>query len=199
MEGEDMVRMRFKLDVPTGFFIALYLGSFVVGVILVNLLWSAEILGKMTSVYTILGRYQDAEHATKEYFLFLLKKKSIFIGSSLMAGLAGIGEIFALLVVLWLGFLAGGLAAVFLLQTGVKGLFFCALGILLQILLYIPATIVFLLMISRQNRNKQRGVRMHKKELEISALICGLFIICCLAGVFLETYVNPFFWLRTVI
>lgn len=193
-----MGRMRIKLDIPVGFFIALYLVSFLVGVILANYLWSAGILEEMTSVYSILGKYQVLEHPPKEYFIYLLKKKSIFMGSSLIAGLAGIGEIFALLAVLWLGFMAGGLAAMFLLQSGIKGLFFCALGILLQILLYIPATIVFLLLISRRNRYKQRGVRMHKKELNSNILVCSLFIICCMAGVFLETYVNPFLWLKSV-
>lgn len=194
-----MGRMRLKLEVPAVLFIAVYLISFLFGVILANYLWSAGILEEMTSVYSILGKYQVLEHPPKEYFLYLLKKKSVFMGSSLIAGLAGIGEIFAVLAVLWLGFLAGGLAAVFLLQSGVRGLFFCALGILLQILLYIPATIVFLLMISKRNRYKQKGVRMHKKEIQSSVLVCSLFIVCCVAGVFLETYVNPFLWLRSII
>lgn len=194
-----MGRIRMKLDIPVGFFIILYLVSFVIGIIAANYLWAAGMIQDITSIYSILGKYQAPERPPGEYFIFLIKKKSIFIGSSLAAGLAGIGEMFALVVILWLGFLAGGLSAIFLLQSGLRGLFFCALGILIQILLYIPATIVFLLLISGQNRYKRRKGPLHKSEIEMNILICVLFLVCSFVGVLLETYVNPFLWLKSVI
>lgn len=193
-----MGRIRMKLDIPVGFFIILYLISFIVGLIVANHLWTSGMIQDITSIYSILGKYQAPERPPGEYFLFLIKKKSMFIGSSFVAGLVGIGEVFALVVILWLGFLAGGLSAIFLLQSGIRGLFFCSLGILIQILLYIPATIVFLLLISGRNRYKRHKGPMHKSEIEMNVLICVLFLVCSFVGVLLETYVNPFLWLKSV-
>jgi len=194
-----MGRIRVRLDIPAAFFIVLYIAGFFVGIIVANRLWKMEILRDVSAIYSILGKYQVSERPPSEYFLFLLKKKSVFLGTSLSAGLIGIGEIFALLVTLWLGFLAGGLSAIFLLQSGIRGLLFCSLGILVQILLYIPATITFLMLISGRNRYKRRRGPMHKKEIEINLLICVFFLISCLTGILLETYVNPFLWMRSVI
>ena len=194
-----MGRIRVRLDIPAVFFIVLYIAGFFVGIIAANRLWKTEMLQDISAIYSILGKYQVSERPPREYFLFLLKKKSVFLGTSLGAGLIGIGEIFALLVTLWLGFLAGGLSAIFLLQSGIRGLFFCSLGILVQILLYIPATITFLMLISGRNRYKRRRGPMHKKEIEINLLICVFFLISCLTGILLETYVNPFLWMKSVI
>jgi len=194
-----MGRIRVRLDIPAVFFIVLYIAGFFVGIIAANRLWKTEMLQDISAIYSILGKYQVSERPPREYFLFLLKKKSVFLGTSLGAGLIGIGEIFALLVTLWLGFLAGGLSAIFLLQSGIRGLFFCSLGILVQILLYIPATITFLMLISGRNRYKRRRGPMHKKEIEINLLICVFFLISCLTGILLETYVNPFLWMQSVI
>jgi hypothetical protein len=177
----------------------LYIVGFFTGIIIANHLWKEKILQDISAVYSILGKYQAVDRPPNEYFLFLFRKKSIFLGTSLVAGFIGVGEIFALLVILWLGFLAGGLSALFLLQSGIKGLLFCSLGILVQILLYIPATITFLMLISGRNRYKRRQGSMHKQEVEIQVLICFIFIISCVAGVLLETYVNPFSWLKSVI
>lgn len=194
-----MGRIRIKLDIPATFFIVLYIAGFFVGNIIANRLWKAGMLQDISAIYSILGKYQVTERQPSEYFLFLLKKKSVFLGTSMVAGLIGVGEIFALLVILWLGFLAGGLSALFLLQSGIRGLLFCSLGILVQILLYIPATIMFLMLISGRNRYKRRRGPMHKKELEINLLICIFFLISCLIGILLETYVNPFLWMQSVI
>jgi len=194
-----MGRIRVRLDIPAVFFIVLYIAGFFVGIIAANRLWKTEMLQDISAIYSILGKYQVSERPPREYFLFLLKKKGVFLGTSLGAGLIGIGEIFALLVTLWLGFLAGGLSAIFLLQSGIRGLFFCSLGILVQILLYIPATITFLMLISGRNRYKRRRGPMHKKEIEINLLICVFFLISCLTGILLETYVNPFLWMQSVI
>lgn len=125
----------------------------------------------------------------KKYVLFLLREKGVFAAVCIIAGLAGAGEIMAVLSALWLGFLGGVLATVFLLQAGLEGFLFCMAGILSQLLFYIPAVILFLLIMGKQRRMIPGGA-MSPVEIRNVLCICLIFLSVMVLGILVETYVN---------
>lgn len=194
--GHKMRWTKIKPDVSVRLFIYLYLGAFLLGALAGNQMWKREDFREYISVYAILGQYQTTWKDLKKYALFLLREKSIFVGVCIIAGLAGAGEILAVLVALWLGFLGGGLATVFLLQSGVEGFLFCMAGIVSQLLFYIPAVIFFLLMMGKQKRLVPRYGTMSAREIRWSLLLCLIFLFVMALGILVETYVNSNLWMR---
>ncbi|MGI6006764.1 MAG: stage II sporulation protein M [Ruminococcus sp.] len=187
---------KIKPDVSIRLFLYLYLGAFLAGALAGNQMWKSEDFREYISVYAVLEQYQTSWTDVKKYALYLLKEKSIFAGVCMIAGLAGAGEILAVLVSLWLGFLGGGLATVFLLQSGLQGFLFCMAGILSQLLFYIPAVILFLLMAGKQKRMLPRYGTMSGREIRWSVLLCLIFLFAMAAGVLAETYVNSKLWIN---
>lgn len=191
-----MRRFRLKPDVPVRLFVYLYFGAFVLGILAVNQLWKVEGFRDYVSVYAVLEQYKVSQIDVKKYGLFILREKSLFVGVSLLAGFAGAGEILAILVSLWLGFLAGGLAVLFLLQSGLKGFLFCMMGILSQMIFYIPALVTFLLLMGKHRRTVQGYPVISGKELRWPLLLCVIFLCCMLLGILIETYVNSVLWIK---
>lgn len=147
--------MRWTKIRPEGsiqLFATLYLAAFLAGALAASQLWKKEDFREYLSLYAILEQNKSTWQDIKKYVLFLLREKGVFAAVCIIAGLAGAGEIMAVLSALWLGFLGGVLATVFLLQAGLEGFLFCMAGILSQLLFYIPAVILFLLIMGKQRR-----------------------------------------------
>ncbi|MCH1983067.1 stage II sporulation protein M [Ruminococcus sp. OA3] len=191
-----MRRFRLKPDVPVRLFIYLYLGAFLLGILAVNQLWKVDGFRDYVSVYAVLEQYKASYIDMKKYGLFMLREKSLFVGVSILAGIAGAGEILAVLVSLWLGFLAGGLAVLFLLQSGLKGFLFCMAGILSQLIFYIPAVFGFLLLMGKHKRSVQGYPSLSAQESRWPILLCVIFLFCMALGILIETYVNSVLWLK---
>lgn len=170
-------------------FATLYLAAFLAGALAASQLWKKEDFREYLSLYAILEQNKSTWQDMKKYVLFLLREKGVFAAVCIIAGLAGAGEIMAVLSALWLGFLGGVLATVFLLQAGLEGFLFCMAGILSQLLFYIPAVILFLLIMGKQRRMIPGGA-MSLVEIRNVLCICLIFLSVMVLGILVETYVN---------
>lgn len=184
--------MRWTKIRPEGsiqLFATLYLAAFLAGALAASQLWKKEDFREYLSLYAILEQNKSTWQDMKKYVLFLLREKGVFAAVCIIAGLAGAGEIMAVLSALWLGFLGGVLATVFLLQAGLEGFLFCMAGILSQLLFYIPAVILFLLIMGKQRRMIPGGA-MSLVEIRNVLCICLIFLSVMVLGILVETYVN---------
>lgn len=184
--------MRWTKIRPEGsiqLFATLYLAAFLAGALAASQLWKKEDFREYLSLYAILEQNKSTWQDIKKYVLFLLREKGVFAAVCIIAGLAGAGEIMAVLSALWLGFLGGVLATVFLLQAGLEGFLFCMAGILSQLLFYIPAVILFLLIMGKQRRMIPGGA-MSPVEIRNVLCICLIFLSVMVLGILVETYVN---------
>ena len=184
--------MRWTKIRPEGsiqLFATLYLAAFLAGALAASQLWKKEDFREYLSLYAILEQNKSTWQDMKKYVLFLLRGKGVFAAVCIIAGLAGAGEIMAVLSALWLGFLGGVLATVFLLQAGLEGFLFCMAGILSQLLFYIPAVILFLLIMGKQRRMIPGGA-MSPVEIRNVLCICLIFLSVMVLGILVETYVN---------
>lgn len=184
--------MRWTKIRPEGsiqLFATLYLAAFLAGALAASQLWKKEDFREYLSLYAILEQNKSTWQDMKKYVLFLLREKGVFAAVCIIAGLAGAGEIMAVLSALWLGFLGGVLATVFLLQAGLEGFLFCMAGILSQLLFFIPAVILFLLIMGKQRRMIPGGA-MSPVEIRNVLCICLIFLSVMVLGILVETYVN---------
>ena len=184
--------MRWTKIRPEGsiqLFATLYLAAFLAGALAASQLWKKEDFREYLSLYAILEQNKSTWQDMKKYVLFLLREKGVFAAVCIIASLAGAGEIMAVLSALWLGFLGGVLATVFLLQAGLEGFLFCMAGILSQLLFYIPAVILFLLIMGKQRRMIPGGA-MSPVEIRNVLCICLIFLSVMVLGILVETYVN---------
>ena len=184
--------MRWTKIRPEGsiqLFATLYLAAFLAGALAASQLWKKEDFREYLSLYAILEQNKSTWQDMKKYVLFLLREKGVFAAVCIIAGLAGAGEIMAVLSALWLGFLGGVFATVFLLQAGLEGFLFCMAGILSQLLFYIPAVILFLLIMGKQRRMIPGGA-MSPVEIRNVLCICLIFLSVMVLGILVETYVN---------
>ena len=184
--------MRWTKIRPEGsiqLFATLYLAAFLAGALAASQLWKKEDFREYLSLYAILEQNKSTWQDMKKYVLFLLREKGVFAAVCIIAGLAGAGEIMAVLSALWLGFLGGVLATVFLLQAGLEGFLVCMAGILSQLLFYIPAVILFLLIMGKQRRMIPGGA-MSPVEIRNVLCICLIFLSVMVLGILVETYVN---------
>ena len=184
--------MRWTKIRPEGsiqLFATLYLAAFLAGALAASQLWKKEDFREYLSLYAILEQNKSTWQDMKKYVLFLLREKGVFAAVCIIAGLAGAGEIMAVLSALWLGSLGGVLATVFLLQAGLEGFLFCMAGILSQLLFYIPAVILFLLIMGKQRRMIPGGA-MSPVEIRNVLCICLIFLSVMVLGILVETYVN---------
>ena len=184
--------MRWTKIRPEGsiqLFATLYLAAFLAGALAASQLWKKEDFREYLSLYAILEQNKSTWQDMKKYVLFLLREKGVFAAVCIIAGLAGAGEIMAVLSALWLGLLGGVLATVFLLQAGLEGFLFCMAGILSQLLFYIPAVILFLLIMGKQRRMIPGGA-MSLVEIRNVLCICLIFLSVMVLGILVETYVN---------
>lgn len=187
---------KYKPDVSVRLFAYLYLAAFAVGAYAMNQIWKIELFREHVSVYGILEQYQIQKTDLKKYIVFLFQEKGIFILGCMIAGMAGAGEIFAVLAALWLGVLAGGLATLFLLQSGMRGFLLCMTGIVSQLLFYIPAVIMFLLLMGNYIQRLPGYSFISGKEVKDSIGMCLVFLIIMGIGLVAESYVNSYFWVK---
>ena len=187
---------RIKPDISIRLFVYFYLGAFVIGSVAGNQIWKIGEFRDYVSVYGVLEHYETQKTNLKQYAVFLLREKGIFAAGCIIAGMAGAGEIFAAVISLWLGFLAGGLSTLFLLQSGMKGFLFCMTGVISQLLFYIPAAILFLLIMGRQSRGMPRYAEVSAKEMRWTILLILIFLFVMGIGIIAETYVNSKLWMN---
>lgn len=103
------------------------------------------------SLYAILEQNKSTWQDMKNMFCFCCVRKGFLQRSA--SSPVWLAQVKSWRFCLHCGWDFGGvLATVFLLQAGLEGFLFCMAGILSQLLFYIPAVILFLLIMGKQRR-----------------------------------------------
>lgn len=124
------------------------------------------------------------------YWWFLCRQRLVGYLCLIGAGCFRIGKWVMYALIIWFGFSFGLLCALSVAQYSLVGVLLCACGLLPQVLFYIPAFFLLFHAVMHYGLNigMAGGVAAHRRTYTILALIGFLL---CLAGVFLECYVNP--------
>lgn len=141
-------------------------------------------------VIYVAERLKERKIPSKAYFCYLLEQRGSGYLFLLMAGLTAAARAVALCGAVGMGFLAGTLGSMAILQYGVRGLLvFLAAG-LPQGIFYIPSMVVLLTEIYRQDGKMWKKTKEAVREYFLVFLICLLGL---LVGVLLEAFCNPGF------
>lgn len=158
---------------------AFFLPGFFLGVVYVNFL--AKKYSASPEIFSefFLRQFAGTEIDTEEYLWYLLKIRAVPMLILGGCSLTGIRRFLPGILFLWTGLSAGLLISSAVQSLGIRGSMLCAVGMLPQILFYIPAFLVVLIYCGSQppaEWNRQKTV--------------FVFFTMCI-GVLLELYVNP--------
>lgn len=170
-------------------FFTLYFGGMAAGIICVNLI--QKYYGYQTGFlgYYMAGR--AVEHPSAQSLFFnVLQTRALFWVFNFLSGMTPFGIIIATAVSLWLGFLAGNLFTVFLMEYGVRGIFYCTASFFPQILFYAPAVFLTYLFVQMMSQKFWSGRRPVKEDYKAYGFFFSVIGVLLLTGVFTECYVN---------
>lgn len=186
--GKKKINIKFHGGFPAGI---LFLCGFLLGSVLPNLIWKMQWQQKTVASYYLLGTFAHRNVAGWEYFFEVLRTRGSYLLLYILCGFSVFGVPMAVAGVLLAGLVIGALLTMSVLQFGLAG-GALGLGILLpQYLIYLPVTIYLMTVIYRQSVDiwKKNGIFTQKTYLYcIQAFFAAL---AYLAGIFLESYVNP--------
>lgn len=169
--------------------IALFLlsGGLTAGVVLSNLCFQDYIQTAGTVGSAFMKRYPTVSINQIELLWYLLRVRLGIVIVLLFIGSRAWGAVAALCYCVWIGFSGGTVMAMAVITGGIRELLYVLAMQLPQALVYLPAWCLLYWMIIRRN-DRASGAGMPIARYRIFAVIVtGLF----LAGVLLETYVNP--------
>lgn len=153
--------------------------GFVSGILCANF-FSMEYM-KETGIFSdfFLEQYRVSVIDPQEYFFYLLKIRSVCFG--LLAVLSGtkVNKVSYILFILWTGFGMGMIFTAAAMKQGMGGIVFCILALMPHIIFYAAALFLAIW---------NMFIKMNK-QWEMRQVI--FIIILFLAGILLESYVNP--------
>ena len=169
----------------------IYSGSFLLGILLPNIIWKTAWNQKAAASIYLLSIFAGKDLEEQEYFIQVLKMRaSIFILAAL-CGITVFGVVIAIAGLLGSGLLLGMVLTMSVLEFGIPG---CAVGIGLvfpQYIFYIPCLLLLFTEIYRQS------LETWKNQGRMAADITGYtgrILLCGLGyslGILLEIYCNP--------
>lgn len=169
----------------------IYSGSFLLGILLPNIIWKTAWNQKAAASIYLLSIFAGKDLEEQEYFIQVLKMRaSIFILAAL-CGITVFGVVIAIAGLLGSGLLLGMVLTMSVLEFGIPG---CAVGIGLvfpQYIFYIPCMLLLFTEIYRQS------LETWKNQGRMAADITGYtgrILLCGLGyslGILLEIYCNP--------
>lgn len=179
--------------------------GFIVGVLLVNIKTDYFLEDSLFFGEELLNRLSYTSFHNEQYMVYLLQNRIGILLFLLVAATTIFGIVIMYLYVAWFGMSLGILMAVVTMRYGGKGILIFLGAILPQEIIYIPA---FLFLVNLLHDlcaiiyfpgKMFQNVYMGKKQF----LIRGIFYYIIIAGVviigvFLESYVNPYF-LRNIL
>lgn len=169
----------------------IYSGSFLLGILIPNIIWKTAWNQKAAASIYLLSIFAGKDLEDQKYFIQVLKMRaSIFILAAL-CGITVFGVVIAIAGLLGSGLLLGMVLTMSVLEFGLPG---CAVGIGLvfpQYIFYIPCMLLLFTEIYRQS------LETWKNQGRMSADITGYtgrILLCGLGyslGILLEIYCNP--------
>lgn len=170
-------------------FLTLYFSGGAAGIICANLI--QRYYGYQTGFlgYYMAGRAVDHPSA-QSLFLDILQTRALFWLFSFLSGMTPFGIITAAGGSLWLGFLVGNLFTVFLMEYGIRGIFYCTASFFPQVLFYAPAVFLTYLFVMKMSQKFWSGKRPIKEDYKAYSFFFSIIGVLMLTGVFTECYVN---------
>ncbi len=184
-------KKRFSWEFTPGFFLILFWAAFGAGVLGMNLLWEAcfqqgSLMGLFLLFRSVRGDWEPGK-----YFWYVLKYRCGWLLVCMLASSSVWGLLVSFLSVALPGFLLGMLVTLSILEFGILGLAGGAALVFPQILCYFPAVIWLMSGLARKSSGylKKNG-RFSKSPGTDRRFLTGC-IFLYLAGVLLESFVNP--------
>lgn len=152
--------------------------GFFLGILYENIV--ANIQGTSVDLFTdyFLKQYRQVDLISEEYFLFVLRIRTISFLLICILGLLKWKKILANGVCLWYGFLAGIYVVSAVIQLGVKGILFCVISMFPHMLLYALAYGMVLTYFNAYPKQQWN----HAKTIFV--------VLMMFVGMMLETYVS---------
>ncbi len=169
----------------------LFVLGFALGVALPNFLWKTELESNGLPGLYLLTRVSKGMPANPEYFIYVMKTRGAVYALCMLCGLSVFGLPVSVAASVWMGFLMGATLTVALLEFGVEGMFLAGVLFFPQYLLYVPASLALYrrsFQSSLRCWKNQRGSAQEKREYGFFCVCIGALLV---AGMFLESYVNP--------
>lgn len=169
---------------------ALYAAGLAGGILLANLTFpyrdgSAEVLAAYLA-----ERLKEGVVPSREYFLYLLERRSAGFFCFFLAGLTAAARPAAWLGAAGAGFLAGAALSMALLETGIRGMALFAAAGIPQCFFYSPALLTLWLLAVRKEGNLRNARGRQWKWYLGGSCLCFLAFF---AGILLEAFGNPYF------
>ncbi len=175
-----------------GIAVFLFFSGLVLGILAANIffrksLGQVGILGK-----EFLETYRDTKVDALSLFFYLLRARMGIVAALGVLGFTRWGRLSAYCYSLWLGFSGGLFLAAAAMEKGFSGILLVLAALLPQYLAYIPG--ILLLFYGIFTRGDQRVRQGGKREKQVQYWVILLVVtLLFVAGILLETYVNPDF------
>nr|WP_296006057.1 stage II sporulation protein M [uncultured Blautia sp.] len=170
-------------------FVLLYLTGFGMGILCYNLLLREK--GYSTSLLPVYFSSAASVIESREYlFGSLLLKRGLLFMTGIICGLTPFGIPMVVLGLLWYGFLAGNLIAVFLTEYGIRGIGINGACYLPQALFYIPGWLFFFFLVMQMSQKSLGNGKREKADYKAYFFFLTGAFICILLGIWMESYVN---------
>lgn len=153
--------------------------GFFIGIIYENIVSKNDIMLYEMFQRSNLEQYLQTNIISEKYLWYVAKARILLLAIVCGLSLFKWKKLFVGLCLTVLGFLAGSMAVVSVIQLGMKGILLCIAGVFPQGIFYILAYSLLFIYWFRYPEMKWNHVKM-------------IFVICAfLVGVLLEVYVNP--------
>lgn len=162
-------------------------GGLTAGVLLSNLCFQDYIQTAGTVGSAFMKRYPTVSINQIELLWYLLRVRLGIVIVLLLIGSRAWGAVAALCYCVWIGFSGGTVMAMAVITGGIRELLYVLAMQLPQAFVYLPAWCLLYWMIIRRNDCTPGGGMPIARYRLFAVIVAGLF----LAGVLLETYVNP--------
>ena len=174
------------------FFLLLFLAGFVLGIIFVNLVWRYRTQDIDTLSLFSTGEGVSVQVHTSGYLWYLVQKRMGMLGVYHLVGVTVLGTVLVIAGLLWMGFLSGALAAIAILQLGLKGFAVLVAACVSQIFLYLPAGLFYLTSVYQMSEKSRGADGLNRKLYKGYLLNCLAPLAVIFCGILLECYVNPY-------
>lgn len=153
--------------------------GFLIGIIYENLVARESALLSEIFLRSNLERYLKTNIISEKYLWYVIKSRTLFLTIVCALGCFQWKKIFVMLCLSICGFFAGMMSVTAVMQLGIKGILLCIGGILPQGIFYVMGYSMLFLHWFRYPESRWNRAKL-------------LFVIIMfLAGIVLETYVNP--------
>ncbi len=177
-------------------FLTIFLSGFVIGVMYITVFGKAAVHSTTLMSDYFFSKYQHMEYASEELFLYTLKARLSTFTMLWLTGLTVLGTVVAYGYLFWIGAALGITITTAAMKMGIQGIILCIVSGLPHFVLYVPVGCWILKKICEMSGSREVKVRQWNgsKRLLYSYLFVWLIgALLFFIGVFLESYVNPFF------